>query len=89
MFPGDSRREAAVNATVPVAVLRSYPRPVDRVREFGLGSGERSGMPFEGMGIDGYDHAQSRDVAVREEVVWTSDRSYIFTMYVQMPGADG
>jgi hypothetical protein len=91
--------------------------------------GEWSGMPFEGMGIDGYDKAkkeyfsiwldtmgtgmmkmtgqpsadgkamaytgtsfdpaQGRDVGVREDVVWANDRSYTFTMYMQMPGADG
>jgi len=91
--------------------------------------GEWAGMPFEGMGIDGYDKAkkeyftlwfdnmgtgmmkltgqatpdgksmtykgtsfdpmQGKDVSVREEVVWTSERSYTFTMHMEMPGPDG
>lgn len=91
--------------------------------------GQWSGMPFEWMGIDGYDKAkqeyftlwfdnmgtgmmkltgkksadgkgitftgttfdpaQGRDISVREEVVWTDDRHYTFTMYMLAPGPDG
>lgn len=92
-------------------------------------NGDFGGMPFEGLGIDGYDNAKKeyvsiwvdnmgtgvmhltgqptadgkgidyagmclepslmKDVMVREEVRWISDEKFTFTMYMDMPGADG